>query len=122
MKRILLLSSILLFSAPWAMAQTDNDSGSAGSEHTSKMTVEGCLGGAIGSYTLTNQSGATYQLTGNTELLKSHVGETIRVAGIITPIVNVPGAMSEGTQTQPSLSVNSFQRVSQICSDVNNIP
>ena len=86
------------------------------------MTVVGCLDGAIGSYTLTNQSGATYQLTGNTEPLKSHVGETIRVTGVITPIVNVPGAMSEGTQTQPSLSVNSFQRISQVCGDVNNIP
>ena len=36
MKRILLLSSILLFSALWAMAQTDNDSGNAGSDIQAK--------------------------------------------------------------------------------------
>jgi hypothetical protein len=121
MRRILLLSSILLSSTLWAVAQTGNVQGDAGSAHTSKMTVVGCLDGAIGKYTLTNEAGATYQLTGNTDPLRLHVGETIRVTGIITPIVNIPGSMSEGTRTQPSLSVDSFQRISQVCGD-GNIP
>jgi hypothetical protein len=84
----------------------------------SNTTIEGCLDGAIGSYTLTDRAGASYRLTGNTALLKIHVGETVRV----TPVVHVPGAMNEGTETQPTLSVISLKRVSGICNDANSIP
>ena len=126
MRRIILLSSILLLSAAWTVAQSDNSSSESGTNPSnpisSRETVVGCLEGAIGNFTLTNASEFTYQLTGNTEPLKAHVGETLRVTGIVTPIVNVPGAMSEGTKTEPSLSVIAFQRVSQVCGDTNNIP
>jgi hypothetical protein len=88
----------------------------------SNTTIEGCLDGAIGSYTLTDRAGASYRLTGNTALLKIHVGETVRVTGRVTPVVHVPGAMNEGTETQPTLSVISLKRVSGICNDANSIP
>jgi hypothetical protein len=126
MRRIILLSSILLLSAVWMVAQSENDSSESGTSTdyplSSRATVVGCLDGAIGNYTLTNAAGATYQLTGNTEPLKAHVGETMRVTGILTPVVHTPGAMSEGTRTEPTLSVIGFQRVSQVCGDNNNIP
>jgi hypothetical protein len=94
----------------------------AQSNTQSKTTIEGCLDGAIGNYILTDRAGATYRLSGNAEQLKAHVGETIRVTGVVTPVVHVPGAMSEGTETQPTLSVISFKRVSGVCNDANNIP
>jgi hypothetical protein len=79
------------------------------------MAVQGCLDGAIGRYTLTDFAGVSYQLTGNTEQLKSHVGETLLVKGEITPVVHLPGAMSEGTETQPTLSVFSLRQISAVC-------
>jgi hypothetical protein len=94
----------------------------AQSNAQSNTTIEGCLDGAIGNYTLTDRAGATYKLTGNAEQLNGHVGETVRVTGVVTSVVHVPGAMSEGTQTQPTLSVISLKKVSGVCNDANNIP
>lgn len=122
MRRIYLLSSILLLSAVWAAAQYDSDSGSESTTASRKMTVEGCLDGAIGNYILTDYAGVTYRITGNAERLKPHVGETIRVTGVVTPVVHVPGAMSEGIETQPTLSVLSFQRISAVCNDASYLP
>lgn len=119
MKRIILLSSMLLLSAVWAAAQYESDSGSENRTVSRKMTIEGCLDGAIGSYTLTDQQGASYQLTGKTEQLKDYVGGTMRLTGVVTPVVNMPGAISEGTQTQPTMSVISIQRLSAVCNDEN---
>lgn len=122
MRRTILLNSILLLlSAVWAAAQADTDSDSEQTIST-KLTVEGCLEGAIGNYTVTDYAGASYQLTGDTEPLKSLVGDTVRVTGEFTPVVHIPYAMSEGTQTQPTLSVTSFKRVSGVCNDANGIP
>ena len=87
------------------------------------IIVQGCLGETLGSYDLTDPTGASYELTGKTEKLKEHVGQTIRVMATSEPLVNVPGSMSEGTQTEPDLSVISFQRISAVCTNgANNIP
>jgi len=56
----------------------------------SNTTIEGCLDGAIGSYTLTDRAGASYRLTGNTALLKIHVGETVRVTAGLHPLSMYP--------------------------------
>jgi hypothetical protein len=120
MRRIILLNSILLLSAVWAVGQQYGSDSNG--ETKFNMTVEGCLSDAIGNYTLTDYAGASYQLTGNTEQLKTHDGETVRVTGVVTSIVHVPGAMSEGTTTQPTLSVVSFRRISGVCREPDNIP
>ncbi len=121
MRRTILLSSILLLSAVWAAAQVDSNSDSEQTIST-RLTVEGCLEGAIGNYTVTDFAGASYQLTGDTEQLKSHVGDTVRVTGEFTPVVHIPYTTSEGTQTEPTLSVTSFRRISGVCSDAIGIP
>lgn len=123
MKRTILFSSILLLSAAWAAAQnTIAGPDGASTATSSTATIEGCLDGAAGSYTLTDYAGASYPLTGNTDALKAHVGETIRVTGAVANVVHVPGAMSEGIETQPTVSVAKFQPVSAVCGDNNNLP
>ncbi len=127
MKRILLLSSILLLSVTWAMAQYDSQSSassqSSSSSDMSKTTLQGCLSGSNGNYTLTDQSGATYQLTGDTAKLEKHVGHTIQVTG--TPITssasnttsgNPSGSMSGSAEAQQAFNVTSFKHVSSKCS------
>jgi hypothetical protein len=44
-------------------------------------SVEGCIGGASGSYTLTDAAGKTWQLTGETSSLADHVGHTVEAWG-----------------------------------------
>jgi hypothetical protein len=138
-KNSFLLISLLLLSSAWAMGQNGqyrNDQGPASGRH---VTVEGCLSEASGNFMLTDQSGTTYQLTGNTYRLKNQVGHTVRVKGFSTlasTVSQTPGSMSEGAadaqtdqaqsdaqmqQAQPTqqaevtLSVSTFKHVSSSC-------
>ena len=66
------------------------------------MTVQGCLSGSEGNYTLTGDNGTTYQLTGNTAELKDHVGHEVQITG------SGPGSSSEsGATASSSTSANS---------------
>ena len=52
--------------------QTSSDSGTS---------IEGCLNGSAGNWTLTDQSGKTWQLAGDTSKLSDHVGHQVRLTG-----------------------------------------
>ena len=52
--------------------QTSSDSSTA---------IEGCLSGAAGNWTLTDQSGKAWQLAGDTSKLSDHVGHQVRIMG-----------------------------------------
>jgi hypothetical protein len=124
MKRIALLSSILLLTAVWAVAQYSSQpstSSQSSSSDMSKTTIEGCLAGSGGNYTLTDKSGTTYQLTGDTAKLQNHVGHTIQVTG--TSASNdssmtgkQTGSMSASSDAQPTFNVTSFKHISTTCS------
>ena len=47
----------------------------------SSTSIEGCLSGSAGNFTLTDQSGKTYQLAGDTSKLSDHVGHQVRLMG-----------------------------------------
>lgn len=124
MKKILLLSSILLLSAVWAVAQYDSQSSSDSGSAAAKTTIEGCLSGSAGSYSLTDKSGTMYQLTGDTAKLDKHVGHTIQLTGTATASSasntnsqNASGSMSGSTDTQQSFNVTSFKHVSSKCNE-----
>lgn len=127
MKRILLLSSILLLSAVWAVAQYDNQSSTSSqssqtSSTASETTIQGCLSGANGNLSLTDKSGTTYQLTGDTAKLEKHVGHTVELTGTeVTSSAsnateNSSGAMSGSAEAQPMFNVTSFKHISSKCS------
>lgn len=126
MKKILLLSSIFLLSTVWAVAQYDSQSSASSqssSSEMSKTTLQGCLSGSDGNYTLTDQSGAMYQLTGDTAKLDKHIGHTIQVTGTPTTSSassttsgNPSGAMSGSAEAQQMFNVTSFKHVSSKCS------
>ncbi len=130
MKKILLLSSILLLSVTWALAQYGSQSSTSQSSTSSessnsgmsKTTLQGCLSGSNGNYTLTDSSGATYQLTGDTAKLEKHIGHTIQVTGTPqtssasnTTSGNPSGSMSGSAEAQQTFDVTSFKHVSGKC-------
>jgi Protein of unknown function (DUF5818) len=47
----------------------------------SANSIEGCLSGSAGSWNLTDQSGKTWQLAGDTSKLSDHVGHQVRITG-----------------------------------------
>src|SRR5690348_12744209 len=67
--------------APWICAQTAQTS--AHTSESPRTSIRGCLKGSNGNYTLTDKSGTTYLLTGNTSSLQDHVGQKLALTGTV---------------------------------------
>src|SRR6266536_2036281 len=104
MRRVSLLISMLVLPAVWAMAQYEFESNPnstfASRSASSSTTLEGCLDVQSGNYILALPSGSMVHLTGKPEQFSGHVGETVRISGVITPVTNLPGTSREATETQ----------------------
>src|SRR5260370_27852751 len=116
--RHLLLLSVLLLGVSWAAAQ-NNPSQTTPTGAGSETTVQGCLGGSDGNYTLTDKNGTSFQLTGDTAKLSEHVGHEIKVTGTASSASASPsGGTASGTMGQPS---STSQQAIQLTS-VKHIP
>lgn len=109
MRKWSLVTAILLLSSAWIVAQRGNTPptvpdnsnqqypGSTSQRPDTSQTsvpptgdqnmqsIEGCIAGAAGSYTLTDATGKTYQLAGDTSKLSDHVGHSVQVSGAEEP-------------------------------------
>ena len=149
MSKFLMLLGVLVLSAAWLMAQTpsstspsssqsstsSSQTGTSGQSDTtgsqssmgsessgSAESVEGCLSGSAGSYTLTSDSGTTYQLSGDTSKLADHVGHEVQIKGTTS---GSSGASSSGSSSSSmgagssggsqTLTVESVKHVSKTC-------
>jgi hypothetical protein len=66
---------------PSASSDQQSSMGSqSASEHSASEKIEGCLSQGANGFTL-DASGTTYNLTGDTSKLSSHVGEQVEVKG-----------------------------------------
>ncbi len=148
--RQLLALSILLLGVSWAAAQDTSTqtnptpssptqttpsqampsqaaSGQATPVASGETSVKGCLSGASGSYTLTDDNGTAYQLTGDTSKLAEHVGHEIKVTG--TSAAAAPASSSAApasadgstpatpasSASQQTLQVSSVKHISKTC-------
>jgi hypothetical protein len=118
-----LLVLVLLTSALWLQAQAGypqsdaNQIGQTDGNSGRQTSVEGCLQGSNGNYTLTADSGSVYQLTAHTSKLSEHVGHEVRITGTTSgsgtaasPSATTPGA------SQSVLEVKSIKHISKTCS------
>jgi hypothetical protein len=115
---------------PADQAGQDASAAAAGS------TVEGCLGGSAGNFTIIDKSGTTYQLQipagADTSKLNSHIGEEVRVTGTMANAKQPTGADAAsstsasgaaGASSQPSISVSKIDKIGDKCtSNVQNPP
>jgi len=106
MRKTYLIATILLLSAVWATAQTTPQSTTPGGSTApatspqstspsqqpaapdasqtstdSGNSIEGCLSGSAGNFTLTDAAGKSWQLAGDTAKLGDHVGHQVRISG-----------------------------------------
>ena len=135
MRQIFLILSVLLLGLSWAVAQNTTPStssspnsgqmsqGSASSGQASgrsaagEKSVEGCLSGSGGNYTLTAKNGMTYQLTGDSSKLAEHVGHEVRVTGTMSasPAGTETAGGTAGTAGSRTLEVTSVKHISKTC-------
>ncbi len=80
MTKVLLVTLLLLLCVTLTAAQqTYPSTQSTAPSSSGQMTVKGCLSGSEGSYTLTDKSGTTYMLSGDTAKLRGHVGHEVQI-------------------------------------------
>jgi hypothetical protein len=113
MRKSLLLAGLFLACVAWVQAQTapqpSSDSGSS-------TTVQGCLSGSEGNYTLTADSGTTYTLTGDTAKLKDHVGHEVSITGKASASsASSAASATSSTGGGQSLEVTSMKHVATSC-------
>jgi len=123
MRQVLLLVSVLLLGLSWAVAQDSSaapsssypaqqSAGQRQSGASGQMTVEGCLSGSNGSFTLTDKNGMAYQLTGDTAKLSEHVGHEVKITGTSSASGSSASTSSASGQT---LQVTSMKHISKTC-------
>src|SRR5215470_4763111 len=119
MRKVLLTTAVLLLAlgVVWAQQQpaTSDTNTNTPANAGSQITVQGCLGGSPGNFTLLGSDGTTYQLQGNDSELKDHVGHTVVVTGTLgtgnantssaTPTTPNAASPTNTTSEQRTLSV-----------------
>ena len=110
---------------PSSQAGTPTDSGQAspGTQSSNGMggnSIEGCLMGSGGTYTLTDSTGTQYQLEGNTAKLASHLNTQVEIKG--TEASGGSSATATGTDSGAGagpakvFKVKSVKKISDSCS------
>jgi len=119
MTRMLMFALVLLCSAAWLQAQdTSQQSPSAQAGAMSGQTsVEGCLQGSNGSFTITDSTGTAYQLEGDASMLSKHVGHEVKVIGTTSGSGDASSAAgaSQGNSAQQTLTVQKVKHISDSC-------
>jgi len=138
--RHLLLLAVLSLSTTWTLAQTSQTQPSANGQTTqtqpstndqtgtaqgdmsptsagANKSVEGCLSGSDGNYMLTDKSGTSYRLTGDTSKLAEHVGHEVKITGSMPNSAAASGGMAgDSAEGKNTLQVNSVKHISKTCS------
>ena len=81
------------------------------------MSVEGCLSGSNGNFTITDKNGTSYQLTGDSAKLSEHVGHEVKVTGTSGSAGTGASGSTESSAggTGQTLQVTSVKHISKTC-------
>lgn len=127
MRQLFLLISVLLIGLSWAIAQGSTSQGSPSASGNSaqssrtgaggQVSVEGCLSGSNGNFTLTDKNGTSYQLTGDSAKLSEHVGHEVKVTGTsASASTGASGSNESSTEAAgQTLQVTSVKHISKTC-------
>lgn len=100
--KTLVIMLALLFCSVWLVAQTSSKH--AGHASSSQDTVDGCLMGSNGNFTLTDSTGIKYKLSGDTAQLSAHTSHQVEVKGKVdtseAEATNSPTSTDTSTGTQ----------------------
>jgi len=105
-------------------AQPSGQSGSDASQGSmnsgSETTIRGCLNSSGGGYSLTDASGTTYQLQGDTSKLASHVNNEVELKGTASGASSAGSSANAGSASSAGgsqmFNVTKVKKVSSSCS------
>jgi len=84
--------------SPFSSGQTGSAAPqSSGSMNGSETTIRGCLNSSGGGYSLTDASGTTYQLQGDTSKLSAHVNNEVELKGSASGSSSAGSSASAGS-------------------------
>ncbi len=145
MRKMLLITAMLLLCGAWMVAQTGSyprggtsSSGTSashgqmgtsasqepmgaqtGTGSSAAEKIEGCLSGSSGNYILTDKAGTTYRLEGDSAQLSKHVGQEVRIEGrMASSSAGTSSSTSSSTSasgSEPSVNVARVHKVSSTC-------
>jgi hypothetical protein len=121
MSRMIMVAFALLCATAWLQAQDQYPQnpppGSSQKGAASQTSVEGCLQGSNGNFTLTDNSGTTYQLQGNTSKLSKHVGHEVQITGSpsASSAANSSAATPPGSSPPQTITVDKMKHISEVC-------
>jgi hypothetical protein len=105
MKKMFLLMGVGALCTCLSFAQDTSKSGQSPASSNDTMSgnsVQGCLAGSSGNYTLTQDgTGTTFKLMGSENQLKKHVGHEVSITGQMSGGM-ASGSASDQGQGQPS--------------------
>jgi hypothetical protein len=118
-RKVLMLTVVLVVSAAWAHAQ---DAGKASGKTSDLTTMEGCLQSSNGQYTLIDDSNTSHILTGSASKLGHQVGHQVELSGkpgTRTVDSTLAGAGSSAV-VQPVFEVKSVKVTAATCKSAGN--
>ena len=115
MNKTLMLAVVLVIAAVGLQAQA---MGQPGGNTPASVTITGCLQYSNGHYVLTDNSGKSYQLSGEADKLGHHVGHQVAIAG--TPGVATVQSNGSAPKEQLAFRVKTIQHLSETCKSAGN--
>src|SRR5262249_55163398 len=125
MKKLCLVAAILFVSVgvfaqgtpPSGQPVNAQASAQATAADPGVQSIEGCLAGSGGNFTVTDSSGKTFQLSEDTPKLGEHVGQTVRISGSEKSAgADAPGGGGSPAGAKPTFTVQKVKMVSANCS------
>jgi hypothetical protein len=117
-RKILLLTLVLLMSALWLQAQE----GDPGRDvwiptNTYPPTIQGCLRNSSIRYSVVGQDGTIYNLTGATGKLRPYIGHEVEVTGkpTVKSLSTTEKDAASTVEEIPALDVKSVKELSKTC-------
>lgn len=117
MRKIGLLTLLLLTSALWLQAQEGDPGRDVWVAATYPPTVQGCLQNSSLRYMVAAQDGTVYNLTGDTARLRPYVGHEVEVSGkpTVRTFSTTEKDIASTAEEIPALDVKSVKELSKTC-------
>jgi hypothetical protein len=123
MTKIGMLAFTLLISVVWFQAQDSAPPAGNPSDHPTERTsvFKGCLQISTGVFTLTDNSGTTYQIQGDTSQLREHLGHEVQITGTAsTSDSSQDSGASTNSSQQPTIQLRAVKHLSKTCGSAKN--